>query len=132
MANIFISHSSARNLEAENIATELKNQGHNVWLDLWSIGIGDSIVEEVSKGLGSANFLVLIWTSECKNSKWVNREWMSSLYSQITDAKIKIIPVLYEDIDLPSIIRDIRSVSLQNNWDDGIHKILAAISRLHT
>ena len=51
MASIFISHRNADSRAAELLAIELRDRGHIVWLDIWNIGIGDSIIEQINTGL---------------------------------------------------------------------------------
>ena len=53
MANIFVSHRSCDAADAERIARELRTHGHNVWLDLWNVRLGDSIVEKMSECVAS-------------------------------------------------------------------------------
>ncbi len=51
MANVFISHRIKDNNEAANLAADIRDAGHDVWLDLWEINIGDSIVGRMKEGL---------------------------------------------------------------------------------
>lgn len=59
MANVFISHRSVDNKPAEQLADELRTAGHNVWIDVWKLDLGDSIENKkalcsVQKGLKQA------------------------------------------------------------------------------
>jgi len=56
MANVFVSHRRTDAKEAKELATEIRARGHQVWLDDWEIGIGDSIVERIQDGLEGAHF----------------------------------------------------------------------------
>jgi len=50
MANIFICHRKADAVLAEKLANDVRDGGHQVWFDDWTIGVGDSIVAEIDKG----------------------------------------------------------------------------------
>ena len=57
MAKVFICHRGADTALAERLAAEIRAVGHDVWLDLWKIGIGDSVVSEIDKGLRKLCFI---------------------------------------------------------------------------
>jgi hypothetical protein len=44
MANVFISHRGDDTGEAERLADEIRRVGHQVWLDVWDIRVGDGAV----------------------------------------------------------------------------------------
>lgn len=54
MATVFISHRSSDSVAAERLAADIKAAGHSVWLDVWRIDVGDSIVARVQEGLEGA------------------------------------------------------------------------------
>jgi TIR domain len=57
MANVFISHrgSDTDTAEAQRLALALRDAGHHVWLDVWEVGLGDSIIRKMNEGLESAS-----------------------------------------------------------------------------
>jgi hypothetical protein len=64
MANLFLSHRGADAKEAERLALELRAKGHQVWLDVWEIQIGDSIVGKIDDGLTGATYLILCYSNQ--------------------------------------------------------------------
>jgi hypothetical protein len=83
MANVFISHRRSDDEESEDLAKEIKQAGHTVWLDVWEINLGDSIIERMNEGLEGAAYLVLCYSSSGVSSPWISREWMSALARQL-------------------------------------------------
>lgn len=43
MPNVFISHRGSDQVSAEKLANQMRAAGHSVWLDTWSIEVGDQI-----------------------------------------------------------------------------------------
>jgi len=127
MANVFISHKTADTQEAEHIGQEIKNAGHNVWLDAWEIETGDSIIEEIEKGLGNADYVVLCLSMDGVMSKWISREWMSALARQLNGDGIKLIPIRLTGGDLPAILADIKLADLVADWSQGVQELLRSI-----
>ena len=126
MATIFISYRNADALDAERLAQELQQAGHDVWFDEWKIKIGDSIVERIDKGLIQSDYLVLCY-SDSGMSDWVNREWHSALMRQLTDHGIKVLPVLLSGGQPPAILADIKFADLMKDWGEGVKVLLKAI-----
>lgn len=60
---VFISHSSNDKAEVEKLIPILNGQDLPVWFDKYSIGIGESITEEVQKGIESSA-VVIMWITQ--------------------------------------------------------------------
>lgn len=127
MASVFISHRGADQAVAERLAQALRDRGHEVWIDIWKIEVGDSIVERINAGLSEARFLLLCGSDEPFMSPWVNREWMSALASQLDGANVRLLPVLLTGDNLPFILKDIKHADLVLHWQDGIEALCRAL-----
>ncbi|MEY9857790.1 hypothetical protein ABH935_003403 [Catenulispora sp. GAS73] len=127
MANVFISHRSSDAAEAERLATELKDRGHEVWLDIWTVRVGDSIVERMNEGLTGMAYLVLCYSDAGVTSPWISSEWMSTLARQLYGEPVKILPVRLTGDVAPAILRDLKHADLVSDWAKGIEDLCAAI-----
>jgi hypothetical protein len=127
MANVFISHRSSDTTEAERLANEIRHAGHQVWLDVWDIRVGDSIIERMNAGLEGATYLVVCYSSAGVTSPWMSREWMSALARQLGGHDVRILPVRLTGGGPPAIIADIKYADLVRNWSAGVAELLAAI-----
>jgi hypothetical protein len=126
MVNIFLCHRKADAAAVERLANELRTAGHRVWFDEWAIGVGDSIVAEIDKGLSGSHYLVLCYSSE-GSSDWTDREWHSTLHRQLGGHQVKVLPVRVSGGGPPAILADIKYADLLADWDQGIKDLLRAI-----
>jgi hypothetical protein len=60
MATIFISHSSKDNEFVRKLASDLKELGHDVWLDESAIKVGDCIVSGIETGIREAEHVIVV------------------------------------------------------------------------
>lgn len=127
MANVFISHRGSDTKEAERLAVEIHNAGHQVWLDVWEINVGDSIVERINAGLKGATYLILCYSSSGVASPWMSREWMSALARQLNGYGVKVLPALLTGGEPPAILADVKYADLVADWAQGVSALLQAI-----
>lgn len=127
MANVFISHRGSDDKEAEQLANEIQNAGHVVWLDVWELDLGDSIVERINQGLEGANYLILCYSSSGVTAPWISREWLSSLARHLNGASVKILPVRLTGGNAPAILADIKYADLVTDWSKGLSQVLRSI-----
>lgn len=127
MAKVFVSHRGADTAEAERLATEIRAAGHDVWLDAWAIGLGDSIVGRIDEGLAGAAYVVLCLSAQGVSTPWMGREWMSTLARQLDGRGVKLLPVRLTGGDPPAILADIKYADLVTSWTRGVADLLRAI-----
>jgi len=73
MADIFISYSKARSVEASELASELIDLGYDVWWDTSLLPTG-SFGAAIDRQLDAAKAVIVIWSPESLRSKWVRSE----------------------------------------------------------
>jgi hypothetical protein len=127
MANVFVSYRKSDSQKAESLAMEIRNAGHQVWLDKWNITTGDSIIERINSGLAGASYVIICYSYSRIDSPWMGREWMSSLARQLDGCGVKVLPVMLTGGEPPSILADLRYADLVNNWSQGMSELLQAI-----
>ena len=127
MAHVFISHRGSDLPDAERLAAELRAAGHDVWLDAWSLGPGDSIVGFMNEGLSRASHVVVCYSAAGVDSPWMGREWMSALARQLEGQSVRILPVLLPGGRPPALLADLRYVDLSGGWSVGIGELLRAL-----
>jgi hypothetical protein len=126
MTTVFVSHRVADEDAAERLAAELRDRGHEVWLDTWKIGLGDSIVEKMNDGLADSTYLVLCYSC-AGTSPWMSREWMSALARQLSGADIRLLPVRLSGGSPPAILADIKYADLTVDWAGGVEAVCALL-----
>ena len=121
---VFISHRGTDLALAQRLAKDIKNAGHEVWLDVWEIGVGDSIVSKVNSGLFDSAFLVLCLSEDGVLSPWISREWMSALAQHLNGSGVTILPVRLSGGRPPAILADIYYADAVSDYTQALKEIL--------
>ena len=116
----FISYSSNDQDFVERLATDLIGNNLNIFFDKWEIKVGDSIVEKINLALGKMTELIIVLSKESIKSNWVQKELSSALMKKLKDNSVKILPVLIEKCDIPSIINDIKFADFTEAYENGL------------
>lgn len=127
MSTVFVSHRGTDAVPAERLANELRAAGHVVWLDLWEVSVGKSIVERMNDGLTRASHFVLCYSSSGIDSEWIKREWLSAIALQLNGRDMTILPVRLTGGTPPAILADIMFLDLVTDWNAGVQRLLTAL-----
>lgn len=126
---LFVSHASEDKHFVDRLVAELDRQAWFAWYDKREILVGDSIVDKVTTGLESSDYLIAVLSPRSVRKPWVVRELNSSLMRQLGDTGIIVLPVLLEPCDLPGILADIKYADFTKSFSEGLRDLLAAIRR---
>ncbi len=74
MPSIFLSHSHSDKEFARRLANDLKKKGVKVWIDEAELEIGDSLIEKISEGIDSMDYLAVLLSPDSVSSNWVRKE----------------------------------------------------------
>ena len=122
MADVFISYSKTRAVQAEDLAAELGELGYQVWWDTSLLPTG-SFGAEIDRQLDAARAVIVIWSPESVRSKWVRSE------AAHADRQEKLVNTHTADFDparqMPKPFDQIHSVGIDN-----IRAIVAALDAL--
>jgi TIR domain len=86
--HIFLSHNSRDKEFVRKLAAQLRLVGGDVWLDEWEIKPGDRIPSEVSTALAVVDTIVVVWSEDAANSRWVDAELASALARELSDGPL--------------------------------------------
>jgi len=128
-ARVFISHSSKDKPFVRKLVEQLKSQQLNVWLDEQEIKVGDSITSKISGGLKDSDYLVAVLSKASVASPWVQAELNSALMDQISNKGTAVLPVLIEDCDIPTLLRDRLYADFRGDFKSGLAKLLAVLKQ---
>lgn len=109
------------------IAADLQQLGHAVWLDEWSIVVGQCIPTEIERALNDVEFIVLILSTHAVESEWVSREWKAVYWEEIDKGNILVLPVLIEDCARPPLLRTRKYADCRASYAVGLHELASAI-----
>ena len=91
----FISHDSRdKDMVARPIATRLRQLGHDVWYDEFSLKPGDSLRESIETGLKQCRKCIVVLTPNfLSKGGWAKREYDSAYTRELIENQRVIIPV---------------------------------------
>jgi hypothetical protein len=117
---IFISYCHCDGDFAENLASRLKENGFEIWMDEIGLAGGDEWREEIDKSIRGSEALVLIVTPESKNSFYVTYEWIFAL-----GAGVKVVPIKLKETDPHPRLREIHHHDFTNRRARPWEKLIA-------
>ncbi|MDD5131306.1 MAG: toll/interleukin-1 receptor domain-containing protein [bacterium] len=106
MKKVFLSHSSRDKAFARKLASELQANGVQVWIDEAEIRVGDSLIKKISLAIDDADFIAVVLSNESVNSEWVMSELKMAMTKELSDCKVRILPILKEKCEIPLFLRD--------------------------
>lgn len=127
---VFVSHASEdKERFVRGFATQLRSQGIDAWVDQWEILPGDSLVEKIfEEGLKNADGMIIILSKISVTKPWVREELNAGVVKKIS-GKIKLIPVVIDDCEVPEALKSTVWVKISDldNYDAELNRIVMAI-----
>lgn len=106
MSSIFLSHNHNDKPFVRQLANDLITKGIKVWIDEAEIKIGDSLIRKISSGIYEMDYLGVVLTPDSVQSHWVQEELEQALHIQISEAYVKVLPILLRDCKMPGFLVD--------------------------
>ena len=103
MSSIFLSHNSKDKPFVRKLANDLRRRGFYVWVDEAEIKLGDSLIEKIREGLDRVEYVGVVLSHNSINSEWVKKEIDIAMNQEIEGKRVKVLPIMLEKIDPPSI-----------------------------
>lgn len=129
--NIFISHASQDLHVARALATDLINDGFSVFLDDWSIDLGENIISRISESIEESNFLVMLISDDYLRSTYCSDEWTSFYMKYRKTRKNSMYSILLDEAEPPAILSAIKYARVRNleNYREAYNQLLKAIKK---
>jgi hypothetical protein len=103
------------------IAHKVGREGFYPWVDEWEIKAGDSLPREIAAGLEDAYAIIIVLTPDYPEGRWA-REEMEVAITKRAERKLKIIPVIYEPCERPTLLQPIVSVDATSHEPEDFEK----------
>lgn len=123
MAQVFISYSRKDLSFVEQLATDLKNAGFDVWYDISGIGGGSRWRVAIENAIRSSQFAIVVLSPDSTASEWVEREFLFA-----SNLKRKIIPLYYRHCELPLNYLNLNYIDVQgDHYRENFDEIMRAL-----
>ena len=114
MADIFISYSRQDKARVAPLVAALEAEGWSVWWDP-EIAPGEEFDGLISRELDAARSLVVVWTAQSVDSRWVRGEARDAADRGV------LVPVRLDNARLPIDFRAVHTTDLDGWGDDPQH-----------
>jgi hypothetical protein len=122
--DIFLSHSNKDKKNVGRLAKDLRSFGLKVWLDEWSIKVGDPITQSIEMGIKNCKYMGIWLTKYAVSSGWVQREWQAKYNQEVSSGQVSVLPLLADDCDIPDLLKDKRYADFRCNYSEGLKTLL--------
>lgn len=126
---LFVCYASEDKTFVDRFVGELDKRALYAWYDKREIFVGDSITERIGHGLQGARYLIAVLSPRSIGKPWVQRELNSSLMRQLAGSEVRILPVLLEDCELPTLLADVKYADFTQSFEQGLEELLASLRR---
>lgn len=127
---VFLCHCSNDKGLVRMVNDDLKHLGLDPWLDENVIKVGDSIVDEISRGLNTSTVMIVFLSPAAVKSLWAKKEWQAFLSRQLSGNQVKVLPALLEECEIPAVLKDIKYANFTESYYDGLREIHSALRAL--
>lgn len=104
MSSIFLSHTHSDKPFVRRLASDLRRAGVRIWLDEAELKIGDSLIEKIREGIDEMEYVGAVLSPSSVKSAWVQRELDVAMNQEIQGKRVKVLPILLKDCDLPGFL----------------------------
>src|SRR5579872_2095140 len=121
-AKAFVSYSRADTDFVLRLCQDLRAAGASIWLDKLDIHPGEEWDESIERGLSECGRMLVVLSPKSVASENVLDEIGSALSRKKT-----IIPVLYQDCEIPYRLNRIQYVDFRSAYDESLKSLLLAL-----
>ncbi len=95
-------------------------------MDFWEIKIGDSLLEQIEKGLRDADFVIAVLSHESVKSEWAKKELRIALQRSLVEHKKTVLPIKIDDCEVPGILQDLVYADFRH-YETGFQNLLTTL-----
>jgi len=127
--DVFLSHASEDEQWTKQLAERLRDDGFQVFFDLWSIAVGEDFSRKIEQGLRSSYKTVFVMTPESIKKEWPEYEARLTRSKDLRGEKRKLLPLLLKDCEIPEGIQNIKHINFtqEEKFEENYKLLVAAI-----
>jgi len=124
MPSVFLSHNSADKPFVRKLARDLSKFDVHCWIDEAEIKVGDSLIQKIGEGITDCEFLGVVLSPNSTSSEWVKRELEIALNTEIAGRKIKALPILLADCEIPPFLQGKVYADFRRAYNSGLSSLI--------
>lgn len=124
---IFLSHTGADKPFVRRLRDDLVARGvPHVWIDEAEIEIGDKLIDKIEEGMKLSRYIAVVLSTKSINAPWVKKELDVAMNREITRGEVVVLPLLYEQCELPEFLKGKLYADFTNpeDYDQVLAKLL--------
>lgn len=133
MPELFLSYSHYDREFAQRLAQDLRSKGVKIWLDETEMKPGDSLLTKIGEGIGEVDNLGVVLSPASIASRWVTQELRIALHSEIEDGRPQVVPIYYQQCQLPLILRHRKYIDFtrEDRYEAALAELVGAVTPTH-
>lgn len=127
---IFVSHSS-RDVEHpifRSLVSGLRRRGAELWIAQEQLSVGDSLIEKLSRGVDSADYILFILSNHTSSSPGVTHEWRLAYADQLVRQQGKILVAQIDDMRVSTDFASLHVYNFARNYERAFNDLIRLIS----
>ena len=125
--HIFVSHAGPDAGIASELATHLRNAGHDPRVDTKDLSLGDNVIEFINDGIENAAAVIILFSEHTPSATWQKLEVDAAVWNEIAGDGGRCIVVRLDDTPIPPILRPKVYGRLEPNDRDSLRKLVEKI-----
>ena len=128
-SSIFISHTHVDKAFVRRIGADLAALGARVWIDEAELNVGDSLLGRIATAIDEMEFLAVVLSPPAVASTWVQQELEQAMSTQLSEKKVKTLPLLYRQCEIPGFLRGklYADFTEAHKYDDSLLRVARTI-----
>jgi hypothetical protein len=94
------------------------------------MNVGDSILDHVQEAIRTAGALLIVLSKSSVTSSWCKKELNAGLIRELDEKRVVVLPVLFEDCEIPLFLKDKKYADFRGDFDTGLKDVLEAIAKV--
>lgn len=127
---IFISYSHSDKSYVDEFISLFPRKDIKVWRDINNVEIGDTLIEQIDRGIFDSHFYLIFWSQRYERSEFTKAELSAILHHKIANNNRRIIPIVLDGTLMPPLMSSLLHVKW-NSADDVVNKIVKLVSKIN-
>jgi restriction endonuclease Mrr len=127
---VFISYSHESETSealAKRIAEALSDSGTKAWLDT-ELKPGSEWDEEIERMINASDYMLVLLTPNYIRSQQFKHEFAAARKRELNARAITVVPVLFEDCEIPPILASSQHIDLRSGADQGVSALVERLN----